>query len=116
MSEACRVIITQEWNGLFNVSAPMQYKPLCYEILCDAKKVLDLTTDIHFTNPGRTLLITMNMSGLVDVAAPMPPKEWCLQALNTARNIIEQFDSVQQPMRSAGYADCLPTPDQGSIL
>ena len=33
MSEACRIIITQEPSGLLSVSAPMKHKELCYEIL-----------------------------------------------------------------------------------
>lgn len=107
MSEACRVIIAQEASGLVNVSAPMAYKALCYEILKDARRVIELTSDFDFFNPGRTLIITMNMTGLVDVAAPMPPREWCYAVLKQVRKIIEEFDAPQQPMRPSGYADSL---------
>lgn len=93
-----------------NVSAPMKYKALCYDILRDAKRVIELTPDVNFFNPGRTLVITMNMTGLVDVAAPLPKREWCEMALKAARLVIEEFDSPEQKMRPAGYADCLSSP------
>lgn len=110
MAEACRIIITEEASGLVNVSAPMQYKELCYNILADAKKVIDYTPPEVFFNPGRTLIIAMNMTGLVDVAAPLPPRDWCYITLTKARTIIEQFESPEEKMRPAGYADCLPGP------
>jgi hypothetical protein len=108
LSEACRIVITQEPAGLVNVSAPMKYKALCFDILRDAKRVIELTPDVDFFSPGKTLIITMNMTGLVDVAAPLPDRSWCEIALKAARLIIEQFDSPEQKTRPAGYADCLP--------
>lgn len=112
--EVCRIIITREDNGLVNVSAPMQYKALCYDILNDAKSVIDYTADRFFFLPVNTklvsLLITMNMTGLVDVQAPLPPREWCTEMLTKSRLIIEQFDAPEQKVRPAGYADCLPSP------
>lgn len=111
MDGACKIIITQQMpSGLVNVSAPMRYRRLCYEILDDARYVIDHTDSRHFFSLGRTLLITMNMDGRVDVAAPLPPRDWCEMALKAARTIIEQFDTPEQRMRPAGFADCLPTP------
>lgn len=114
MSEACRLIITQEANGLINVSAPMKYKPLCYDILKDARYVIEHAAPHCFSAlpglMGRTLIITMDMTGRVDVAAPLPLREWCLEALKHAQTVIEQFESTEQKMRPAGFADCLPNP------
>lgn len=112
MSEACRIIITQEASGLLNVSAPMKYKELCYDILDDAKRVIELTPEPHFFAPMAvpTLLITMNTSGLVDVQAPLPKRAWCEIALKGARRIIEEFDLGDDKMRRSGYADCIPAP------
>ena len=108
--EACRIIITQERKGLFNVSAPMKYKELCYDILKGAEFVIERTGAQHFFNPGRTLLITMDMTGTVDVAAPLPPLEWCLFALRSARQIIEQFDEGGPKSVPSGYADSISGP------
>lgn len=116
MSETCRVIITEEPpslrypHGLVNVSAPMKYKELCYDILDDARRVIDCTPEHAFTNPGKTLLITMNNTGMVDVQAPLPSRHWCEHVLKTARTIIEEFDDGDAKMRPAGYADSLPSP------
>jgi hypothetical protein len=108
MTEACRIIITQEKSGVFSVSAPMSYKELCYDILADAKTVIDYERNPVFFSPGRTLIVTMNMDGRVDVAAPAPSKEWCYMALSAARRVIEEYDGPEQKQRPAGYADPLP--------
>lgn len=105
--EACKIIITQELNGMVNASAPMKYKELCYNILDDAKIVINTSSPFDFFSPSKTLVITMNMSGLVDIAAPMPNKEWCLMMLKAARKIIEEFDSPELKQLKSGYADCL---------
>ena len=106
--EACRIIITQDAAGRFNVSAPLKYKALCYDILNDAATVIKYTRDpAAFCYPGKTLLITMNMAGMVDVAAPMPVREWCEMALCAARLVIDQYDGPEQKERPAGYADPL---------
>jgi hypothetical protein len=105
--EACKIIITQEVNGTMNVSAPMAYKELCYNILDDAKIVINTSSPFDFFGPSKTLLITMNMTGLVDVAAPMPDKEWCLMALKAARKIIDEFESNEQKQVKSGYADSI---------
>jgi len=110
MASACMIILTQEASGLMNVSAPMQYKALCRDILRDAEYVVQHERPEMFFNPGRTLIVEMTMEGRVNVQAPLPPKEWCLQALKHAWTIIDQFDAPEQKMRPAGYADCLPTP------
>ena len=113
MTDACCIIVTQEATGLINVSAPMSYKPLCYEILRDAESMVAAATDHVFTAPAslnKTLLISMRMTGDVDINAPAPKKDWCLMAIKAARKIIEEFDSPQQKMRPSGYADCLPSP------
>ena len=107
MAEACRIIITQELAGLVNVSAPMQHKPLCYEILRDAAFVIAHTPEQDFFNPGLTLLITMGMDGRVDIAAPLPPRDWCEMILKAARLIIEEYDVGGPSQRPAGHADNL---------
>lgn len=109
-TQACRIIITQEASGLVNVSAPMQYKALCYDILWDAAFVIDHTPPQHFFSSGKTLLITMGQDGRVDVAAPLPPRDWCHMMLKAARLVIEQYEAGDTPMRRAGFADSLPTP------
>ena len=107
-NEACRIILTQEPTGLLNVSAPMKYKPLCYDILDDARRVIELAPDSVFFSPGKTLIITMNMTGLVDVAAPLPDRHWCYGAIKQARWIIEQYEEGGPKHRPAGYADPIP--------
>lgn len=107
MAEACKIVITQEASGLVNVTAPMKYKELCYNILDDAKIVVNTSSPFDFFSPSRTLLITMNMTGLVDVAAPMPPKEWCLMVLKAAKKIIEEFESPENKLLKSGYADSI---------
>lgn len=109
-TEACRIVLTQERTGLVNVSAPMQHKALCYEILRDAAFVIERTEERHFFNPGKTLLITMGMDGRVDIAAPLPPREWCLMILKAARLVIEEYDLGGPKERPAGYADNLVVP------
>lgn len=109
MTEACRIIITQETSGLVNVTAPMSYKELCYDILADAKRVIDCTPDVDVFGCGRTLLITMNMSGLVDVQAPLPPRDWCDMILGAARKVIEEYDLGAPKLGRAGFADNVGT-------
>ena len=113
MSELCHIIITEEPisqrhpKGLLNVSAPMKYKELCYEILGDALHVIDQTSEAAIFNPSRTLVIQMQKSGMVDVQAPLPPRHWCEMVLKQAHKIIDQFDDGDTKMRKAGYADCI---------
>ena len=108
MSDACFVIITQEDTGLVNVSAPMQYKALVYEILRDARTVIERTPPVKCFGLTRSLVIVMRMDGRVDVQAPIPEPSWCYQMLDAARLIVEEFDAPEQKVRPSGYADCLP--------
>ena len=107
MADACFVIITQEDTGLVNVSAPMQYKALVYEILRDARTVIARTPPAQCFGLTRSLVIVMRMDGRVDIQAPIPEPSWCYLMLDAAKTIVEQFDAPEQKMRPAGYADCL---------
>lgn len=110
MKEACRIIITQEiLSRVVNVSAPMKYKELCYNILKDAAFVIDHSPANYFIGNNHTLLITMNMAGIVEVSAPMPPKDYCHLLLKAAKKVIEEFESTEVKSLKSGYADCLPS-------
>jgi hypothetical protein len=99
--EACRIVIAETKPGVVDVGAPMKHKDLCYDILDDAKRVIELTHDQHFDAKPNVLTIVMGMSGLVDVAAPLPPREKCYAWLKQARGIIERFDDAQAPVERA---------------
>jgi hypothetical protein len=105
MQEACRIIITEELTGLMNVSAPMKYKEICYDILKDASTVIKGTPDTVFFGNGKTLIIAMNMSGLVDVQAPLPQREWCEKALINAEQIIREYTDSGEKINISGFAD-----------
>lgn len=95
--EAARIVMTLNDKNEIDVGAPMKHKPLCYEILEDARKVIDKTESRHFRSEVRTLAIVMGMSGVVDVAAPMPPYLRCMKMLEAAKHIIERFDDEAAP-------------------
>jgi hypothetical protein len=104
--EACRVVMTLTDAGVIDVGAPMKHKPLCYEILADAARVIEATPEQHFRLGIRTLTIVMGQNGVVDVAAPLPPRVLCVKMLETAKHIIERFDDESAPeMRP--FADVL---------
>lgn len=91
--EACTIVITQNpINNEVQVNAPMKYKELCYDILTDAKKVIDKTGTEYFRPNQLQLVIRMTMAGRVDVIAPLPIQERCHILLKAARHIIEQFE------------------------
>jgi hypothetical protein len=96
--EACRVVMTLTDAGVIDVGAPMKHKEICYEILKDAKRVIDTTAEQHFRLGVRTLTLVMGMSGTVDVAAPMPPRMLCMKMLEVAKHIIERFDDEHAPV------------------
>lgn len=94
-AEACRIFI-QAYPadvGGVGVSAPMKHKDLCYDILRDARIVINSTPDFMFRVPANLpkLVAVMNMSGTVDVIAPLPPKEICFKMLDAARKVIEAY-------------------------
>jgi hypothetical protein len=95
--EACRIAIVEKAPNIFDVGAPMKHKELCYEMLADAQRVIDATTDEHFTNKQNCLTLVMDMSGRVDVAAPLPHREKCKIMLLAANDIIERFDDDSAP-------------------
>ena len=95
--EACRIVVQQIAPRQVNVGAPMKYKPLCYEILRDAQKVIDATPDSAFRDYVMVITIVMGMTGRVDVAAPLPNRERCALMLVDAKGIIERFDDEKAP-------------------
>jgi len=96
--EACHIVVQETSRGVYDVGAPMKYKPLCYNILADARKVIFMTSDEHFSPIAKVLTITMNMEGRVDVAAPLPPRQMCEHMLASAKGVIERYDDEQAPV------------------
>jgi len=96
--EACRIVIQLVGPRQVNVGAPMKYKPLCYDILKDAKTVIARTPDQCFDDAVKVITIVMGMSGRVDVAAPLPNRELCALMLEDAKGVIERFDDAQAPV------------------
>lgn len=102
--EACRIVILLKAPGIVDVAAPMQYKPLCYDILRDAKTVIESTRSELFTDildKDARIVIVMSMSGRVDVAAPLPSRDLCYKMLKDAKAVIERYnDETAPPMRA----------------
>lgn len=93
MEEVCHIIIATDLKtNVVNVSAPMKHKELCYDILSDAKLVIQRSEAKYFFPQQKTLKIEMNIAGVVDVISPLPPKEYCMFLLKAAQTIIEQFE------------------------
>lgn len=95
--EACRIGIVLRAPGVVDVGAPMRHKELCYEILADARKVLEGTPDFAFQSDVTVITIVMDMSGCVDVAAPLPPREMAYRMLSDASDVIERFNDDKAP-------------------
>lgn len=95
--EACRIGIHHLGGDAVDVGAPMKHKPLCYEILRDARAVLEGIDDHHFKPGLNTMTIVMDMSGRVDVAAPLPPRPLAYQWIALARDVIERYDDDSAP-------------------
>jgi hypothetical protein len=95
--EACRIGIHYRAQGVVDVGAPMKHKELCYDILRDARTVLEALPDQHFGFALSSMTIVMNMSGTVDVAAPFPPRQIAYQWLNLAKSVIERYDDAVAP-------------------
>lgn len=96
--EACRIAIQLVGPRQVNVGAPMKHKPLCYDILRDAKKVIDATPDSAFRDNVGVITIVMDMTGRVDVGAPLPNRELCAIMLTDAKSVIERYDDEQAPV------------------
>lgn len=96
--EACRIVACKNEQGVIDVGAPMKHKQICYEILADAARVIEATSDQHFSRFASCLTIVMGQSGVVDVAAPLPPRALCAVMLIEAKRLIEQFDDAQAPV------------------
>lgn len=97
MTEACRIGILLRAPGVVDVGAPMKHKPLCYEMLADARQVLERTPDEAFKLGVAVVTVVMDMSGRVDVAAPLPPREMAYRMLADARDVIERYDDDKAP-------------------
>lgn len=95
--EACRIGIVLRAPGVVDVGAPMKHKPLCYEILADARKVIEASPDSAF-HPGiKQIGIVMDMTGRVDVAAPLPPRQLAVRMLSDAKDVIERYNEESAP-------------------
>lgn len=95
--EACRIGIVLRAPGVVDVGAPMKHKALCYEILRDARQVIERTPDAAF-RPGVTVVtVVMDMTGRIDVAAPLPPREMAYRMLTDAKDVIERFNDDAAP-------------------
>lgn len=108
-SEACRIVILYLGPGQVDVAAPMKYKPLCYDILRDARAVIERTPSECFRPldilSGARIVVVMSMAGRVDVAAPLPNRELCCEMLKLAKTIIERYDDTDNPIPSRGFSD-----------
>ena len=97
MTEACRIGILFRVPGVVDVGAPMKHKALCYEILRDARTVIERTGDEAFHDGVKAITLVMDMSGLVDVAAPLPNRWLCYRMLADARDVIERYNDDKAP-------------------
>lgn len=95
--EACRIGIVLKAPGIVDVGAPMKHKSLCYEILKDAKRVMERTADNAFWPDVKAITIVMDMTGSVDVAAPLPPRGIAYQMLDNAKDVIERYNDDSAP-------------------
>jgi hypothetical protein len=93
--EACRIGIHRKSATAFDVGAPMQHKPLCYEILRDAAMVAAASEPQHLRAGVTQWAIVMDMTGRVDVSAPVPVDYplW----LAEARKVIERYNDDAAP-------------------
>lgn len=99
--DACQIVILRRADGAVDVGAPMKHKDLCYDILADARTVIERLRDQHFSPVVKQLGIVMDMRGVVDVAAPLPPRELCYVMLEQGRDVIERYnDDAAPPMRA----------------
>ena len=97
MTEACRIGILLRAPGVVDVGAPMRHKALCYEILRDARTVIERTGDEAFRDDIKAITIVMDMTGRVDVGAPLPNRWLCYRMLADARGVIERYNDEQAP-------------------
>jgi len=95
--EACRIGIVLRAPGVVDVGAPMAHKPLCYEILADARKVIEASPDSVFHPSVKQVTIVMDMTGRVDVGAPLPPRQLAVRMLADAKDVIERFNDDSAP-------------------
>lgn len=97
MEEVCRIGIVLRGPGVVDVGAPMKHKPLCYDILRDARKVMERTPDNAFWSDVKVITLVMDMSGKVDVAAPLPPREMAYRMLSDTKDVIERYNDDSAP-------------------
>lgn len=99
--EACRIVILLRNPGVVDVAAPMKHKQVCYDMLYDARRVMERTPDSVFRSmpvaEGVRIVIVMSMAGVVDVSAPLPHRELCYKMLADARVVIERFNDAEAP-------------------
>lgn len=96
--EACRIGIHLKAPGVVDVGAPMKHKDLCYEMLRDARTVMDATPDHAFQRGVTAVVIVLDMTGRVDIGAPLPPRGLAEQSLVLARDIIERYNDDAAPV------------------
>jgi hypothetical protein len=102
IEEACRIVVVLRGPGAVDVGAPMRHKDLCYDILKDARSVIERSGDEVFLSTAECrIIITMSMQGLVDVSAPLPNRELCYQMLKNAKDVIERYDDDSAPAMRA---------------
>lgn len=97
MTEACRIGILLRAPGVVDVGAPMQHKALCYDMLRDARKVMQGTPEQAFQSGVKHITLVMDMTGRVDVAAPLPPRLLAYRLLADAKDVIERYDDAAAP-------------------
>lgn len=95
--DACRIGIHYKAPGAVDVGAPMKYKEVCYDMLKEARAVIERTEDQHFKPGINTMTIVMDMTGRVDVGAPLPERHFAYQWLALARDVIERFNDDAAP-------------------
>lgn len=95
--EACRIGILLRAPGVVDVGAPMKYKELCYEILKDARRVMERTDESAFQPGVQHITLVMDMTGRVDVAAPLPPRLLAYRMLTDAKDVIERYNDAAAP-------------------
>ena len=95
--EACRIGIYCANPNVVDVGAPMKHKDLCYDMLRDARAVIERTSDEHFDARVKSITIVMDMTGRVDVGAPLPERHLAYLWLEKAREVIERFNDDSAP-------------------
>lgn len=97
MTEVCRIGILLRAPGVVDVGAPMKYKEHCYDMLADARRVMEATPEQAFQPGIKQITLVMDMTGRVDVAAPLPPRQLAYRMLTDAKDVIERYNDATAP-------------------